>query len=393
MAKIKNPITIVSSGGSPTLISKTITQNGTFYANQEVPPATGYSDVTVNVPPTLFRSLVDGSITSVTAEGLAGVTRIGNSAFRECTSLVSVSFPPSVTDIRSDSFRGCTVLSNVVFASGLLTIGSSAFNSDALTEIILPDTVTTIGSQAFRANPARRLVIGTEISEIAAQAFYQCSSLENITIHATTPPTLADANAFASTGTALILVPYSSDHSILAAYKAATNWSTLESRLSEILNGTFLAFTSNGDGTCYVSGIGTCNQWDITIPSVSPVGDTVTGLGTATGNAIFLTSDHLVSISIPDSVEVIGRLSLFQCTTIKTIEIGTGVTAIYSSAFNGCTGLESVTIHATVPPTLVQENVFNNTTCKIYVPAASVNAYKAATNWSAFASRIQAIQE
>jgi len=29
--------------------------------------------------------------------------------------------------------------------------------------------------------------------------------------------------------------------------------------------------------------------------------------------------------------------------------------------------------------------------CQIYVPAASVDAYKAATNWSSYASRIQAI--
>ena len=39
------------------------------------------------------------------------------------------------------------------------------------------------------------------------------------------------------------------------------------------------------------------------------------------------------------------------------------------------------------PPTL-GANAFNNTTCKIYVPDASVSAYKAATNWSTYASRI-----
>ncbi len=40
-----------------------------------------------------------------------------------------------------------------------------------------------------------------------------------------------------------------------------------------------LAFTSNGDGTCYVSGIGDCNDTDIIIPSTSPDGDSVTGIG------------------------------------------------------------------------------------------------------------------
>ena len=32
-----------------------------------------------------------------------------------------------------------------------------------------------------------------------------------------------------------------------------------------------LSFTSNGDGTCYVSGIGSCTDTDIVIPSVSVV--------------------------------------------------------------------------------------------------------------------------
>ncbi len=40
-----------------------------------------------------------------------------------------------------------------------------------------------------------------------------------------------------------------------------------------------LEFTSNGDGTCYVSGIGSCTDTDIIIPSTSPDGDSVTSIG------------------------------------------------------------------------------------------------------------------
>ena len=40
-----------------------------------------------------------------------------------------------------------------------------------------------------------------------------------------------------------------------------------------------LAFTSNGDGTCYVSGIGTCTDTDLVIPRKSPAGDTVISIG------------------------------------------------------------------------------------------------------------------
>ena len=61
-------------------------------------------------------------------------------------------------------------------------------------------------------------------------------------------------------------------------------------------------------------------------------------------------------------------------------------------AFEKCTSLNSVTVYALTPPTL-GTNVFNNnaTGRKIYVPAASLNLYKAATNWSIYTDDIVAI--
>jgi len=48
-----------------------------------------------------------------------------------------------------------------------------------------------------------------------------------------------------------------------------------------------------------------------------------------------------------------------------------------------------VIVNATTPPTL-GASAFNNTNdCPIYVPCSSVSAYKAASNWSTYASRIQ----
>jgi hypothetical protein len=53
--------------------------------------------------------------------------------------------------------------------------------------------------------------------------------------------------------------------------------------------------------------------------------------------------------------------------------------------------MTSITVNATTPPVL-GANVFDGTNdCPIYVPASSVNAYKAASSWRYYASRIQAI--
>lgn len=74
-----------------------------------------------------------------------------------------------------------------------------------------------------------------------------------------------------------------------------------------------------------------------------------------------------------------------------TVLIGSGVTFIGANAFKRQHNLTSITIRATTPPTLDSTSAFQYTNdCPIYVPAESVTAYQTATNWSAYASRIQA---
>ena len=111
------------------------------------------------------------------------------------------------------------------------------------------------------------------------------------------------------------------------------------------------------------------------------------------GNTALSQCSSLTSVIIPNSVTSIGNAALGQCSSLTSATIGNGVTSIGGGAFDGCKNLRSITIEATTPPTLADNNAFNYTNdCPIYVPSASVEAYKAATNWSNYASRIQAIQ-
>ncbi|MGN1445721.1 MAG: leucine-rich repeat domain-containing protein, partial [Eubacteriales bacterium] len=90
-----------------------------------------------------------------------------------------------------------------------------------------------------------------------------------------------------------------------------------------------LEFTSNGDGTCYVSGIGTCTDTDIRIPLVSPQGDSVTGIGAYA----FRDCDGLTSINIPDSVTNICAYAFHYCKGLTSINIPDSVTSIGAYAF------------------------------------------------------------
>lgn len=196
MAKIENPLTVVKGGGTPVvLVQKTFTQNGTYSAADETPPAQGYDEVTVNVPQTLFRSLVQGTITAVTEDDLSGVTIISDGAFFQKASLQTIQIPNTVTEIRYEAF----------FTSGLV-------------EIVIPNSVTNIGHYAFfNCTHLISARIGSGIRGIGTSCFGSCTALKSITIGASTPPSLSNANAF--NGTYPVYVPTPD------LYRATTNWS------------------------------------------------------------------------------------------------------------------------------------------------------------------------
>ena len=79
------------------------------------------------------------------------------------------------------------------------------------------------------------------------------------------------------------------------------------------------------------------------------------------------------------------------CRNLHSVTIGSGCTRIEGSVFKNCSGMTSFTIYAETPPTM-GSYVFEGTTCNIYVPQNSVDAYKAKYGWRSYASRIFAIQ-
>ena len=115
------------------------------------------------------------------------------------------------------------------------------------------------------------------------------------------------------------------------------------------------------------------------------------------GNDAFRECTKLTSINIPNNVQTIGGLAFYNCTGLTSVTIGTGFTGTTSPghSFQYCTNLKSVTVRATTPPRIdsffFDSTPIANGNGTIYVPSASVNAYKNAAGWDDYEDAIQAI--
>ena len=103
------------------------------------------------------------------------------------------------------------------------------------------------------------------------------------------------------------------------------------------------------------------------------------------------TSINNVTAQMLQGISDITDYAFNYCTSLASIEIPNSVTNIENGAFYNCTSLSSVTVEATNPPTLGGSTFGIDANLTIYVPAESVDTYKAASGWSNYASKIQAI--
>ena len=79
-----------------------------------------------------------------------GVTSIGDSIFRNCTGLTSVTIPNSVMSIGERAFSGCSGLTRITIGNNVTSVGGYAFSGcSSLTSITIPGSMTSISSNSF----------------------------------------------------------------------------------------------------------------------------------------------------------------------------------------------------------------------------------------------------
>ena len=224
------------------------------------------------------------------------------------------------------------------YFTGLGTLENLAFwQCSSLSSITLPSNLTAIGAQAFQGCISlASLEIPNTVSSIGEYAFMKCSSLTTVNIP--------------------FYVNKLEDGLFDSCY--SLRYVDIPIYLMTIGNRVFANCES---------------MHTVIIPAcVITIGDSA-----------FANCNSLQKIAFPNSVVSLGAYVCFNCANLETVHIGHSVSSILYAAFFRCPKLSRVFCSPNTPPT-AESNIFSENAVgrKIYVPTASVEAYKKAKYWS-----------
>ena len=391
-------------------IPKTVTYNGTTYSVTSIGgSAFSYcSDLTSITIPNSVTSIGSSAfygcsgLTSITIPN--SVTSIGSYAFSGCSGLTSIVVEKSNT--KYDSRNNCNAIiatasntlivgcQNTIIPNSVTSIGNSAFRyCSSLTSITIGNSVTSIGEEAFyKCSGLTSVTIGNSVTSIGENAFHYCSSLTSVTLHSNS---IVGKTYNYSTAIGDIFGSQVKEYIIGNSITSIGDWAfsgcsgltfvTIPNSVTSIGNGAFSNCSSLTSVTIgnSVTSIGKeafykCSGLkSVTIPnSVTNIGDEA-----------FRGCSGLTSVTIGNSVTSIGGSAFSNCSSLTSVTIGNSVTSIGRSAFFGCSGLTSITCDATTPPTLGYDAFYDvKSSIPVYVPCGCVSAYKTASGWYVFAN-------
>ncbi len=262
----------------------------------------------------------------------ANATTIGNSAFEQCASLISIDIPANVETIGTAAFKGCSSLTTVTFEkeSQLKTISGGYSNPNyygvfsdctALTSIKIPASVKTIEEAAFYSS-----------SKLATVTFEKASQLKTI------------STAFSSCPIISIEIPASVETIETSAFRGCSKLATVTFEKGSQLK-TIRSADSYYPHT-YYGAFSFCPITSIEIPASVETIEAAAFKGCSSlATVTFEKGSQLKTISGDYSTGSTSNYSgvFSDCTALKSIEIPASVETIEAAAFKGCSSLTTVT--------------------------------------------------
>ncbi len=307
-------------------------------------------------------------LTSISLDN--NITSIGEYAFYK-SGLTSVTIDDNITNIGGNAFSGCSALTSVVWnhkngpsCNFGNQVTSFTFGNDVevipasicagmtnLTSITIPNSVTSIGENAFKnCNNLTSVTIESESIISKKYTSYE-NNIDEIFggqvsqyIIGDGITTIGDYAFYLCSGLTSVTIPNSVTSIGYRAFQSTNiNIINFTGTLEDWLNKPWSQTSVSGNYKLLLNGV---LQESIIFPNnVTSIGD----------NA-FQGCSGLTSVTIPNSVNNIGSSAFQGCSGLTSVTIGNSVTNIGNNAFYGCNGLTSVTIPNSV--TNIGNNAF-----------------------------------
>ena len=290
------------------------------------------------------------------------VNAIGEHAFYNCRSLLSVSMPYWVHTIGNYSFYNCTALTSMSLPAYATVIGDYAFyGCTSLSSVSLFDNLKTISQFALAHTAITSMSIPSSIDSISYTAFNYCNSLSSITV-----------NPYNQKYCSIDHVLFSKDRKTLVAYPGAHAANYTVPKGTEVI----MASAFRGGETLT----------HITLP---------TSLREIEHSA-FYDNTSLEEIVVPHGVTTIGNSAFNGCSSMTRAELPATLTSLGYLAFNNVPDLTEIIVKATTPPTCATridprthtlEEAFmqdHYSYAILTVPTGCTATYQAAGTWKKF---------
>ena len=283
------------------------------------------------------------------------VTEIGDSAFKGCTELTSITIPDGVIGIGNNAFSGCTSLETVTIPASVTYVGNSAFyGCTSLKSVTVPESVTYIGGYAFAECYSLKYAdIPANVTGIGASPFYNCRSLENInTDEANKWYTTVDGVLYDKDKTELINYPAGKKDSSYVipegirtirekAFYGCLNLCelTIPDSVTEIESGAFECSSLISDE------YGTIKYVDGWVVGSGHTANVVLKDGTRGIAFEAFSGDGIIEkVTMPDTVKYINGCAFENCTNLSEVLLSSSLENIERGAFLNCSNLADIVI-------------------------------------------------